>query len=127
MNTEPGIDFVAKVAHQINKAYCESIGDFSQLPWHEAPQWQRDSAIQGVNFHLDNPNASPAASHENWLSQKKAEGWKYGPKKDPDKKEHPCFLPFDELPTEQKTKDFLFRQVVHSLYAFNDSLSTITE
>ena len=31
------------------------------------------------------------------------------------KKEHPCFVPYEELPTEQKAKDFLFRGVVHAL------------
>nr|WP_262568797.1 hypothetical protein [Endozoicomonas gorgoniicola] len=39
----------------------------------------------------------------------------YGEVKDPAKKEHPCVVPFSKLPVEQQAKDFLFRQVVHSL------------
>lgn len=106
---------IAQVAHEINKAYCESIGDNSQPSWEEAPEWQKSSAINGVQFHLDNPDAPPSASHESWLKQKTEEGWKYGAVKNPDKKEHPCFVPYEELPTEQKSKDYLFKQIVHSL------------
>jgi hypothetical protein len=106
---------IAKIAHEINKSYCESIGDNSQPYWENAPDWQKSSAINGVQFHLDNPNATPSASHESWLKQKTEEGWKYGLVKDAEKKEHPCFLPYEQLPTEQKSKDYLFRQVIHSL------------
>ena len=106
---------IAKVAHEINKAFCESIGDKSQPTWDAAPEWQKSSAVNGVQFHLDNPEASPSASHESWLKQKREEGWKYGLVKDAEKKEHPCFVEYSELPTEQKSKDFLFKQVIHSL------------
>lgn len=112
------IEQIAKVAHELNKAYCESIGDNSQPTWEEAPDWQKSSAINGVKFHLENPNAGPSASHDSWLKQKEEEGWKYGEVKDPEKKEHPCFVPYEKLPTEQKAKDYIFRQVVHSLKEF---------
>lgn len=106
---------IAKVAHEINKSFCASIGDTSQPSWEDAPEWQKESAINGVNFHIDNPEASPSASHENWLKQKEEDGWKHGPVKNPETKEHPCFVPYDQLPVEQRSKDYLFKQVVHSL------------
>lgn len=106
---------VAKVAHEVNRAYCQSIGDNSQPAWEDAPEWQRKSAIDGVSFHVKNPDAGPEASHESWLACKKADGWKYGAVKDPSKKEHPCYVPFNELPKEQQAKDYLFRAVVHSM------------
>lgn len=106
---------IAKVAHEVNRAYCTSLGDNSQPVWESAPEWQKSSAINGVQFHLDNPNAKPSDSHDSWLKQKTEEGWKFGVTKDPVKKEHPCFLPYDKLPTDQKTKDFLFIAVVRSL------------
>lgn len=106
---------IARVAHEVNKAYCEALGDTSQPSWEDAPQWQRDSAANGVKFHLLNPDAGPSHSHDEWLKEKEAAGWKYGPVKDADKKEHPCFVPYDQLPTEQKAKDFIFRAVVHAL------------
>jgi hypothetical protein len=108
---------IAKVAHEINRAYCEALGDRSQKPWEKAPQWQKESAIHGVRFHMENPNAQPSASHENWLELKAADGWKYGPVKDEAKKEHPCFVPYDQLPVEQRAKDYIFAAVCEQLIA----------
>lgn len=112
------VENIAQVAHELNKAYCESIGDNSQPSWEDAPDWQKSSAVNGVTFHLLNPDAKPSHSHESWLKQKEEEGWKYGEVKDPIKKEHPCFVPYEQLPTEQKSKDFIFRQTIHSLKPF---------
>ncbi len=106
---------IARVAHEINRAYCSSIGDDSQPRWEDAPEWQKSSATNGVNFHLANPTAGPDHSHNEWLKEKRETGWKYGPVKDPEKKEHPCFVPYEELPLEQKSKDYLFRATVHAL------------
>ncbi len=100
------------VCHQVNKAYCEALGDTSQPDWNEAPQWQKDSAMIGVALHWNNPEAGARASHVSWMAQKIREGWSYGPVKDPDKKEHPCMVRFEDLPVEQQAKDFIFRAVV---------------
>lgn len=108
---------IARVCHEVNAAYCEALGDKSQPSWERAEGWQVDSAKVGVQFHLDNPAAGPEASHNSWLTQKKTDGWKHGKVKDPAKKEHPCIVAFHHLPKEQQAKDFLFRQVVHSLAA----------
>lgn len=110
---------IARVAHQVNKAYCESLGDHSQPEWEDAPEWQQQSALSGVHLHLSNPLAGPESSHENWMAGKEADGWKYGAEKDPDNKLHPCMVPFDELPKEQQAKDFIFRAVVHALADFS--------
>lgn len=122
---------IAAMAHGMNRAYCEALGDTSQLPWEESPQWQKNSAVMGVELHLGNPDAGPEASHESWMAQKEAEGWVYGEVKDPEKKEHPCMVPFSELPTDQQAKDFIFRECVHQaakIVAVNDaSIKSITE
>jgi hypothetical protein len=118
---------IAKTAHEINRAYCLAIGDDSQPSWEDAPQWQRDSAIAGVAFHMANPDAKPSDSHESWLKQKEEEGWKYGPVKNPETKEHPCYVPYDELPVEQKAKDYLFIAVVRSLVAQQGNGNSIGE
>ena len=103
---------IAKVCHEANRALCETQGDHSQPVWEDAPDWQIKSACDGVRFHRHNPVASASASHENWLKEKEADGWKYGPVKDPEKKEHPCFVPFEDLPPEQQIKDHLFKAIV---------------
>jgi hypothetical protein len=107
---------IARIAHETNRAYCASIGDHSQPSWDLAPEWQRLSAIKGVEFHLAaherGETPSPSASHESWLEEKRADGWTYGSVKDAAKKEHPCFVPYDELPVEQRLKDYLFGNIV---------------
>lgn len=107
---------IARVAHETNRAYCETLGDFSQPMWDLAPDWQKDSAIKGVQFHVSaherGEMPSPSASHDSWLEEKRAAGWTYGPVKDADKKEHPCFVPYAELPVSQRLKDYLFGAVV---------------
>ena len=105
---------VARTCHGVNKLWCEENGDRSQPTWDEAPEWQRGSVIDGVEFHLANADASASASHDSWMRRKVAEGWVYGDVKDPDAKTHPCIVPFDELPSDQQQKDYLFRAVVRS-------------
>lgn len=109
------IAIVAGVAHENNRAYCQSIGDDSQPPWSEAPEWQRLSALKGVAMLLANPEAGPGASHASWLAEKQAGGWVYGEVKDPDAKTHPNMMPFEELPQEQQVKYHLFVGIVRTL------------
>jgi len=113
--------FIAQTAHEVNKAYCESIGDDSQPSWEDAPDWQKESAINGVYLHIDNPETTPEQSHESWMKEKLDLGWEYGEKKDADKKTHPCIMPYDQLPAAQRTKDFIFKQTVTSLLGYNIS------
>ena len=109
---------IAAIAHEANRRLCEQHGDRSQPTWTEAPEWQRESAINGVTFHRDNPHADPAASHENWMREKIKDGWQYGEVKDPDAKTHPCLVSYEQLPPEQRAKDHLFRSIVHALLPF---------
>jgi len=102
---------IAKLCHEVNRAYCEALGDTSQLPWLEAPKWQLESAGNGVMFHLENENTKPEDSHNSWMDEKREAGWKYGRIKDAEKKEHPCFVPYDQLPAEQKAKDYIFKAI----------------
>lgn len=108
------IDDVAKIVHQINKAYCEAFGDTSQVDWEQAPEQIKQAAISGVKFHLA-AEQGPEASHENWMKDKLNNGWTLGDVKDAEKKTHPCLVPFNELPKEQQGKDFVFKAVVEQL------------
>jgi len=106
---------IAVVAHEANRIYCALIGDYSQVPWVDAPKWQRVSAIKGVAFVRAHPDAGPDASHNAWLEEKIAAGWVYGQEKNPDLKTHPCCVPYDELPVDQRRKDALFLANVRAL------------
>ena len=109
------VENIAKVCHEANRAYCQSIGDDSQLPWNEAAAWQRESAIKGVEYALANSDAPASAQHEAWLKDKLADGWVYGEVKDAAKKTHPCCVSYEQLPMEQQKKDALFKAIVNAL------------
>lgn len=112
--SESRVHEAARAAHEANRMYCESIGDASQAPWDEAPEWQRVSAIKGVRAAI--LGATPRESHEGWLIEKRDTGWTYGPVKDAEAKTHPCMVEYDDLPPEQRVKDVIFLSVVRSVY-----------
>ena len=109
------LEEIARTCHEVNRAYCIGLGDFSQKPWNRAPDWQRMSAIAGVRATLAGDITSPEESHENWMAHKEADGWVYGDVKDIDAKTHPCLVPYAELPLTQRTKDILFHAVIDGL------------
>jgi len=43
--------------------------------------------------------------HEVWSKGRIAEGWTYGKKRDDNKKETPCLVPYSELPENEKEYD----------------------
>jgi len=102
------IDKMAMACHEVNKAYCESIGDYTQVSWDDAAENIKESARYGVMYRLMNPGSPPSAQHEVWREFKAKDGWVFGEEKDADKKTHPCMVPYEELPQAQKSKDYLF-------------------
>ena len=111
--TEQKIEACAAAAHMVNKAWCEAHGDHSQPDWADAPDWQKSSARNGVQGAL--AGNTPEQSHESGLAEKAATGWKWGAVKNADTKEHPCFVPYAELPPEQQAKDHLFLATVRTM------------
>lgn len=114
------IELIAEIVHEANAAYCRSIGDNSQPTWAAAPDWQKESAIDGVESILSGDVWSPEDSHDNWLALKEVEGWTYGAVKDTTLKTHPCMLPYNKLPGEQKVKDKIFFALVKALMAVEE-------
>jgi len=106
---------VAQVAHEANRAFCQTLGDGSQVPWANASLAQRVSCFRGVKLHLDHPETTPAQSHESWMKNKIADGWKFGTVKNEQKKLHPCLVAYDKLDLAQQKKDSLFKSVVAGL------------
>lgn len=43
--------------------------------------------------------------HEVWAKMRMDQGWTWGPKRDDDEKKHPCLVPYDQLPEEEKVYD----------------------
>src|SRR5688572_5046642 len=44
-------------------------------------------------------------AHDVWAFRRTTEGWRWGPKRDDDRKEHPCLIPYSELTESEKDMD----------------------
>lgn len=106
---------IARICHEANRALCITSGDMSQRQWDEAPLWQRESALAGVEFRDRNPHAPASATHDAWSEAKTRTGWVYGETKDEAAKTHPCLVPFDQLPPHQRAKDVMFGAICSAL------------
>jgi hypothetical protein len=106
---------IAEACHENNRAYCHIQGDYTQPAWSHLTPEQKAMNVNGVEFHMADPDVSPKASHHNWVMQKKAQGWKYGVVKDVLKKEHPEMVPYGELSVVDRGKDLLFGSLVNVL------------
>lgn len=43
--------------------------------------------------------------HEVWSRNRISEGWTYGPERDDANRRHPCLVPYEELPENEKEYD----------------------
>lgn len=109
------IDAIAAVCHEANRAYCDTLGDFSHAPWALAPEHAKVSARRGVAALIVDATLTPERQHALWMADKIRDGWTYGPVKDVEQKTHPSLRPYNELTIEERRKDALFQGVVRAL------------
>ena len=43
--------------------------------------------------------------HDLWAQERLAQGWIYGPARDDSTKQHPCLVPYEQLPESEKEYD----------------------
>lgn len=117
------IEELATLCHEANAAICRAAGDNSQKPWDEAEEWQREAARAFVRrVVIACEPLDGRESHEVWMADKLKDGWVYGPEKDGGKKTHPCLVPYDELPFEQRIKDIVIGALVFNVSALGSIL-----
>lgn len=104
---------IARVCHEANRQLQAILGEDTSPTWYFLDDETKLSAIDGVKNAQS--GATPQESHENWLRFKEEHGWTYGEEKDGVAKTHPCMVPYDQLPEEQKAKDELFTSIVRAL------------
>ena len=106
---------VAQVMHAANKALCDATGDNSHLSWQDVDVATREHFLRGIDAVLNNPTMTAKEGHDFWLTDHVERGWTYGPIKNRVTKQHPCIVPFDELPEVEKAKDHLYIAIVRAL------------
>jgi ryanodine receptor 2 len=74
------------------------------VPQYE-PQPIDSSQVKLSNEILELTELLARNAHDHWAQQRMSEGWKYGPKRDDARKEHPCLVPYEQLPDSEKEYD----------------------
>lgn len=64
-------------------------------------------------------------NHDVWARQRITDGWRYGPQRNDDRKEHPCLAPYEELPESEKEYDRqTAREVLKAIVALGYRIET---
>ena len=106
---------VARVIHAAIRTWSTAHGQPDMPDWDAAPQWMKDSTFASIKFVLENPDADAGAQHVQWMEQRRAQGWSYGPVRDEARKTHPMLVPFGQLPIMEQKKDDLVSAIVRAL------------
>jgi hypothetical protein len=105
---------IARVVHEANRA-LQLIGNdpIPSAPWDCETPDIREVSVTGVRAALE--GVTPEELHAEWCRNKAAQGWRWGEFKDPILKTHPCLVPYDQLPEEQRVKDRVFTAIVAAM------------
>jgi hypothetical protein len=109
------IQRIAQVTHEAMRAWQKANGQAPAPPWSRAPKWMKVSSVASVSWRINNPNAPASAQHDQWIAQKKTDGWRFGKMKDANRKTHPMMIPYRSLPLFERRKDALVNAVVDAL------------
>lgn len=112
---EQAIERIARVMHEAMRAWQAANGEIVAPAWSRAPKWMKESTVKSVVWRMKNPAAPLSAQHDQWVAQKKADGWKRGRIKDASRRTHPMMIPYADLPEVEKRKDALANAVIDSL------------
>ena len=114
------IESIARVGHEANLVVQILNGESPSPHWEDLQFDEKASSVEGVMKALN--GYGPRELHESWSEFKTKNGWVYGPEKDFEKKTHPCLVPYDDLPYEQKLKDAVFGSIVRALANVQDDV-----
>ncbi|MEO1321835.1 MAG: RyR domain-containing protein [Pseudomonadota bacterium] len=106
---------IARVVHSAIRTWSTAHGQPDLPDWKMAPDWMKESTFASIRFVLENPEADAGAQHVQWMEQRQAQGWRYGPVRDEEEMTHPMLVPFEQLPIMEQKKDDLVTAIVKAL------------
>jgi len=115
------------IVNRILRIYDPAINGFSnylvedfEKAWAYSRHYLVSASSEGLEYHphpidvsdveldealMELSEAIAENAHEVWSSNRYAEGWRYGPKRDDGLKQHPDLIPYSELPEGEKHYD----------------------
>ncbi|GBC62521.1 hypothetical protein DENIS_3493 [Desulfonema ishimotonii] len=109
------VEQAARSFHQHLKAFRESLGDYTLPDWEETTKHNREMGVRFVRYTLANQSITPESHHEKWVANMAKRGWRHGNERNPDKKTHPCMVPWEDLPYHEQAKTVLMIATVNIL------------
>lgn len=90
------------------KQFADISGNpYNLKPWGETPEWQRRMILSMADYVVSTGSKAPGM-HDHWYNGWIQQGWTYGEKYDPVKKESPILLSWGELPDPIKLYEIFF-------------------
>jgi len=111
------LDRIGRTVHTALSAWNEAHGMNGYAPWDTLSAGDKASTFSSIGFVLDHPDANAGAQHDQWLQQKRGDGWTYNQRRDNAKKHHPMLIPFEQLSEFEQRKDALLNAIVRALAA----------
>ena len=106
-------EIIVKIVANVAKAYYEE----------HFGVWSENDYAENVGFFVDsvcdNPKLSAAEYHSSWVKKMADNGWGYGAQFDLEKKQHPYFKEFKDLPVEWRSQMAAYRELVLNLIDIN--------
>lgn len=102
---------IARIAHEVIRALQDAYGQEVSPPWEEHDEEFRKAAADHIS-RLRAEGADARQAHEKWAAMRIAEGWTYGPVKDPVAKTSPWLVDFEEIPAYERAKDYVFQYLI---------------
>jgi len=105
---------IARICRAANRELQIAQGDPDPSPpWEEMEDWARQAVFASVE--TARKVKLPEELHEHWCRRREAQGWRFGPVYDVERKTHPLLVPFSELTEGQLERDRLFLAIVGAL------------
>lgn len=98
---------LAKICHEAQRAFCQTMGDFSHPNWDLTSPWYQKVMVECVTF-VFNKVSDVNQLHIFWSSQMTALGWSYGLVFNEKEKEHPNLKNFNDISFEEQIKYAIF-------------------
>lgn len=111
-----------RVAHEVYRAGLE---DSEMREWALAPEAERAVVVESVVAAIS--GTTPEQWHRRWCEKMASDGWKYGPARNEDAKEHPNLVNYESLDGEQRALDRAFiaavKATAREVSALRDALA----
>jgi hypothetical protein len=101
---------IAYAIHVMNGVLQQIHGEEPLQPdWLRAPDAMKmrvRALVRGYRAGI-----APSEAHTRWTQMMAADGWRYGPRKDPAAHLHPNLVPYEDLPQSQRIKDQMSQMI----------------